>query len=211
MAVTDMHPTLGRDRILHEAASLFLTHGYAETSMRVIADAVDIRPASIYHHFASKDALLSEILTIGMKAVTDAFEQAASSSVEGRARVTAEDKRRRLERHVAGHLRALFAHHGFTAAHVTVFPFAPESVRRAAVSERDAYEAQWSRLLAEIAPRLSNDERRLVRLALFGAMNSAVQWFDASEGSVDDLAQTIVRTLWLGLSSESEPTPESQR
>lgn len=201
MAVMDVHRTLGRERILHEAAALFLTHGYAETSMRVIADAVEIRPASIYHHFASKDALLTEILAIGMDAVTQAFDEAALNSD------TPLDPQHRLERHVAAHLRALFANHAFTAAHVTVFPFAPETVRRGAVAERDAYEAQWSRLLEAVAPRLSKDERRLVRLALFGAMNSTVQWFDASEGSVDDLARTIVRTLWHGLAAETEARP----
>ena len=52
----------GRDRILREAAELFLTRGYAETSLRTIADAVDMRPASIYHHFDSKDALLTDCL-----------------------------------------------------------------------------------------------------------------------------------------------------
>lgn len=181
----------GRDRILREAAHLFLTRGYAETSMRTIADAADIRPASIYHHFTSKDALLAEILTIGMDAVTSAFDRANA--------MPADAPRARLEQHVAAHLHALFANHAFTAAHVTVFPFAPTEVRRAAVSERDAYELQWTHLLKAVAPGLTPEATRLVRLALFGAMNSSVQWFDASEGSVDELAAGIVNTLWDGL------------
>ncbi len=181
----------GRDRILHEAAHLFLTRGYAETSMRSIADAAHIRPASIYHHFVSKDALLAEILSIGMDAVTAAFDMAKTTPAEA--------PRSQLERHVAAHLHALFANHAFTAAHVTVFPFAPTEVRRAAVSERDAYESQWTQLLMSVAPRLTPEETRLVRLALFGAMNSSVHWFDASEGSVDELAEAIVNTLWDGL------------
>ncbi len=184
----------GRDRILRVAAELFLTKGYAETSLRTIADAVEMRPASIYHHFDSKDALLTEILDIGMDAVTTAFDAVASetSNTGGR---------ERLEAHVAGHLRALFANHAFTAAHVTVFPFVPADVREASVAQRDAYEAQWSSLLAELAPRLEPDALRLTRLALFGAMNSAVQWFDPSEGSIDELAKNIVSTLWHGLGS----------
>lgn len=196
MAVTDVRTnpgreTPGRDRILFEAAALFLANGYAETSMRTIAEAVDIRPASIYHHFPSKDALLEEILAIGMEAVTAAFAAADRSP--------SADAATRLERHVAAHLNALFTNHAFTAAHVTVFPFVPEAVRTSAIDERDAYEALWTELLAEIAPQLSTDALRLVRLALFGAMNSSVQWFDPAEGSVDELARTIVRTLWDGL------------
>lgn len=182
----------GRERILHAAANLFLSRGYAETSLRTIADAADMRPASIYHHFESKDALLIEILDIGMNAVTSAFDAATTTAntLEGRDRLRA---------HVRGHLSALFTNHAFTAAHVTVFPFAPSEVRRAAVPDRDRYETLWTALLHDIAPHLSPDAVRLVRLTLFGAMNSSVHWFDTSEGSTDELAGAIVNTLWDGL------------
>ena len=190
-AVTQHQDETGRDRILNEAAHLFLTRGYAETSMRGIANAAQIRPASIYHHFPSKDALLKEILAIGMDAVTSAFTEAAKNP--------AESGPLRLERHVRAHLNALFAHQAFTAAHVTVFPFVPGDVRRAAVSERDAYEALWTSLLSDSAPHVPQETIRVVRLSLFGAMNSTVHWFDASEGSVDELASGLVRTLWNGL------------
>ena len=203
MAVVEKSPMQtehGRDRILRVAANLFLTKGYAETSLRTIADAAEMRPASIYHHFDSKDALLSEILDIGMHAVTTAFTAAREelgSEATGR---------QQLQAHVAGHLRALFANQAFTAAHVTVFPFAPADVRAASVPQRDEYEALWTDMLSQIAPGLGSDALRLTRLALFGAMNSAVQWFDHTEGSVDDLAATIVDTLWHGLAPRTGGT-----
>ena len=181
----------GRDRILLHAAQLFLDSGYAETSLRTIAEAVDMRPASIYHHFESKDALLAEILDIGMQAVTAAFD------------VTYEEARnasgpQRLAAHIEAHLDALFAHHAFTAAHVTVFPFVPTTVRDAAIGSRDAYEAQWSALLADIAPNLGENSLRLTRLALFGAMNSTVQWFDPSRASLNELSSSMAQTFWTG-------------
>ncbi len=190
----------GRDRILRVAADLFLSRGYAETSLRTIAEAAEMRPASIYHHFESKDALLTEILAIGMDAVTTAFTAAKAGLAENA------DERDRLQAHVAGHLRALFANQAFTAAHVTVFPFAPADVRAASVPQRDEYEALWTTLLTQLTPGLDSDARRLTRLALFGAMNSAVQWFDPTEGAVDDLAATIVDTLWNGLATRTGAT-----
>jgi len=186
--------TDGRSRILHRAAELFLTKGYAETSLRTIADEVGIRPASIYHHFESKDALLTEILDIGMDAVFDAFDAAGATASDS-------DPRARLLAHVNGHLQALFAHHAFTAAHVTVFPFVPDEVRKNAVGRRDEYEARWTALLESVAPSLDASRLRVARLALFGAMNSTVQWFDPKEGSLDELASTIVDALWFGLDS----------
>lgn len=185
----------GRERILSEAAELFLTRGYAETSLRTIAEAVDMQPASIYHHFESKDALLTEILEIGMDAVRTAFIAVANELGPDAS------PHARLRGHVAGHLRALFANHAFTAAHVTVFPFAPAEVRSASVPTRDAYEASWTILLADIAPGLDDEAVGIARLALFGAMNSTVQWFDPANGSTNDLAAAIVDTLWNGLAN----------
>lgn len=56
-----------REEILDAAAELFTTRGFATTSTRAIADAVGIRQASLYHHFATKDDLLAEMLggTVG--------------------------------------------------------------------------------------------------------------------------------------------------
>lgn len=51
-----------REEILDAAAELFTRHGYAATSTRTIAEAVGIRQASLYYHFASKEELLEELL-----------------------------------------------------------------------------------------------------------------------------------------------------
>ena len=184
----------GRSRLLRVAAEQFLSPGYAETSMRAIAQAADMKAASIYHHFASKDALLAEVLDIGMDAVTAAYDQveAASSDL---------DAFGRLHAHITGHLEALFGRYAFTASHVSVFPFAPSEVRAAALPRRDAYEARWTDMLAQLLPHLSQTQLRLSRLSLFGAMNSAIQWFDPTEGSIDELAQILATTVWTGLGS----------
>lgn len=48
--------------ILDAAAELFTTKGFASTSTRQIADAVGVRQASLYHHFATKDDILVALL-----------------------------------------------------------------------------------------------------------------------------------------------------
>ncbi len=69
-----------RDEILDAAAELFTRQGYANTSTRAIADAVGIRQSSLYHHFATKDDLLSELLD-GTVAGGLAFARAALDEV----------------------------------------------------------------------------------------------------------------------------------
>lgn len=51
-----------REEILDAAAELFTSMGYASTSTRRIADAVGVRQASLYHHFATKDDILDALL-----------------------------------------------------------------------------------------------------------------------------------------------------
>jgi AcrR family transcriptional regulator len=61
----DQRPRRGRTpraEILDAAGELFTTNGYANTSTRAIADAVGIRQASLYHHFAAKDDILDALL-----------------------------------------------------------------------------------------------------------------------------------------------------
>jgi AcrR family transcriptional regulator len=64
-----------RDEILDAAAELFTSHGYASTSTRKIADAVGMRQASLYHHFATKDDMLDALLA---GTVDDALALAAA-------------------------------------------------------------------------------------------------------------------------------------
>jgi len=51
-----------REEILAAAATLFGTQGYTETSTRQIADAVGIKQASLYYHFADKSQILRSLL-----------------------------------------------------------------------------------------------------------------------------------------------------
>lgn len=51
-----------RERILVAASRLFAVQGFAGTSTRQVAEAVGIRQPSIFHHFASKAAILRELI-----------------------------------------------------------------------------------------------------------------------------------------------------
>lgn len=50
------------ERILYEAAELFARQGYHGTTTREIADAVGIRQPSLFHHFATKGAMIEALL-----------------------------------------------------------------------------------------------------------------------------------------------------
>jgi AcrR family transcriptional regulator len=53
-----------RLRVLRAAHALFVEHGYKAVSMQQIADAAHIHKATLYHHFASKEALFSDVVIL---------------------------------------------------------------------------------------------------------------------------------------------------
>lgn len=75
-----------RDEILDAAAELFVRHGFSGTSTRMIAEAVGIRQASMYHYFKNKDDILAALLETTVVASLD------------RARALLVDERDPLER-----------------------------------------------------------------------------------------------------------------
>lgn len=192
--------TSGRERILDVAAASFVSFGYEGTSLRHIADAVGMKAGSLYYHFASKDELLTEILRLGIAVMNTAFDQAAAAPATSSAE--------RISGHVRAHLAALYENGPYTAVHVTSFRTAPAAVRNEIVILRDDYEARWTSLLRslQVDALLSADiDITLARLALFGVMNSSVDWFDHTRGNLDDFAAVITRQFWNGVAAEGRP------
>ena len=191
---TDTVADSARSRILDEAANLFLRRGYEGTSLRLLADEVGMKAGSLYYHFSSKDELLTTILERGIDVMHEAFDRAESThgDAEPFARISA---------HIRAHLSALYENGPYTAAHVVTFRTAPASVRASLVPTRDAYEARWTSLLRELqrAGSIAADvDINVIRLALFGAMNSSVEWFDPERGALDRFADAIARQFWTG-------------
>ena len=58
------------ERLEEEALDLFATLGFHATSMRTVADRVKVRPASLYHWFPSKQALLQSIMRRFLEGLT---------------------------------------------------------------------------------------------------------------------------------------------
>jgi AcrR family transcriptional regulator len=64
-----------RDQLLAIAARLIASRGYAATTVRDIADEAGILSGSLYHHFASKEAILEEILRSFMDGLLQKFNE----------------------------------------------------------------------------------------------------------------------------------------
>ncbi|NKY54342.1 TetR/AcrR family transcriptional regulator [Nocardia vermiculata] len=90
-----------RQDILFHAAKLFSERGVAGTTVRDIADDVGILSGSLYHHFASKDAIVFEIVTTFVEDLNERYEAAL---------MPGETARERLDRMVAVSFEAAMDH-----------------------------------------------------------------------------------------------------
>jgi TetR/AcrR family transcriptional regulator, cholesterol catabolism regulator len=67
--------------ILAAAAGLFRRQGYGATTMRDIANAVGLSKAGLYHHYQSKEELLTGIVTTGTEALLRQLRAVESSGL----------------------------------------------------------------------------------------------------------------------------------
>lgn len=60
--MTAVAPERTRQRLLDEACRLFAMHSFAGTSLQMIADTLGVTKAAIYHHFKTRDEILTAVI-----------------------------------------------------------------------------------------------------------------------------------------------------
>ncbi len=180
-------------RLILNAAALLLRHkGYEAATTRAIATAVGIKGGSIYHHFASKDAIVSAVVNEGVRVVYDAVGGALNALPRNAT------PRRRLETAIKAHLLSSLEHSNYTSASIRAFAFLPETVRHDCRSERRRYENLWRGLVRQlfdaglIDSGISQDS---VRLLLLGALNWAGEWYRPERIGIDDIARDFAASV----------------
>ena len=68
-----------RSAIRQAAAERFFHQGYESTTVREIADALDIRAASIYYHYPDKQQILFELIDSAMTLLADGVRAAVAA------------------------------------------------------------------------------------------------------------------------------------
>lgn len=168
-------PADGREQVLLAAARVLRDGGLAAATMREIALAAGMEAGSVYHHFASKDALLDAVLDRGLR---DMLEGAGAVFAAGAASA---DRRQAVADGIRAHLLWLHAMSTFTSANIRIHGHLPDEVRARHRPLRQAYARMWEAELAQAqhagAIRADLPAAQMRRLML-GALNWTVEWFD---------------------------------
>lgn len=175
-----------RDHLLAVAVREFARRGFARTSIRDIARAAGIQPATVYHHFASKDDLFVAAHSTGMREVAHLMEVAPARS---------RDQWERLEIAFTVHIRHLISGNDLTAwTGASLFLFESPEMQKQLRAERDRFEAVYRRLIDDLPLPVWVD-RSLLRLQLLGALNWTRTWYRPGKRGAAEIAAHLVKVL----------------
>ena len=175
-----------KERIKHEAIKLFRAKGYERTTVRDIAQAVGIQSGSLFHHFASKEAILKEAFSEAIAVTITAMQQRIASS---------RTDREALLGLVECELNAV-AGQEYSAVGLLIQEWRSLSEESQAemLQLRSDYEALWQQVLSEIYQKGGcRLEPFLLRKLLSGALGWVNTWFKGSgDYQLSDIAQQVV-------------------
>jgi len=162
-----------RRREIDEVASeLFHASGYAATSIRDIARALDMQGASLYAHVASKEDLLWAIVDRAAGAFELAAGRAAEESAGG-------DAVERLAALVEAHVEVVTTDPRRSSVFVTEWRHLSEPRRAAIAGRRDAYEARFRETIADgiAIGAFGATDPAIAAAFLLTALNGIATWY----------------------------------
>jgi AcrR family transcriptional regulator len=159
-----------RNRILEEAAGLFRREGFNGASMQDLAAVVGITKSTLYHHFPSKQALLSEILELTVDRVTPVLEAIAEADLPAATR---------LRQAVTRHIVELIHDQDNVACFIEEGRFLAPEFRQSHIAKRDGYEQHFRRIVADgvRTGEFRQVHVRLASMAVLGMCNSVSTWY----------------------------------
>jgi AcrR family transcriptional regulator len=186
-----------RRRAIEDVASdLFRARGYAATSVRDIARALDIQGASLYAHVTSKEDVLWAIVdraAANFEAAADAAEAGAADAGDPAATIAAL---------VRAHVRVITDDVHAAAVFVHEWRALGPDRRDSILARRDHYERRYRAAIAEgmATGAFALTDVDLAAIAILSMLNGIPTWYDPAgrlppERLADQLVDLVLRLL----------------
>ena len=161
-----------RREIEDVASELFHANGYAATSVRDIARALDIQGASLYAHVASKEDVLWSIVD----GAATAFEAKAGDAI---ADTATSDPVERLAALVEAHVDVVTADPERASVFVTEWRHLSGDRRAAIAGRRDAYEARFRAVIEDgtAVGAFRPTDTAIAATFILTALNGIATWY----------------------------------
>lgn len=182
-------PLSRADEIREIAARLFYHQSYHAVGMRMIAEAAGVQPASLYHHFTSKEALLYDVvLEVTRDFIDDHLPLLAAN----------DDPPAQLARLVELHIEYFWRHRYAMSVGLREIRNLSEEHYAEVREVRLRYQHGIQEFIADgvVSGHFRCDDPQLTGLALLDMMNGVNGWF--SEGgrySIQSLSRSYARLV----------------
>jgi AcrR family transcriptional regulator len=176
-----------RAEILSTAAKLFADRGFHRVSVDELGAAVGVSGPALYRHFASKDAMLAEMLVT----VSDDLLS------EGRARAGAQSSpERALRSLVRWHVEFALGNPALITVQFRDWSALPPGARDQVRTLQRRYVEEWVQALCEVRPIDRNRARASVH-AVFGLLNSTPHSARLSVAAMAELLEQMAMAALL--------------
>lgn len=154
------------------AGELFRAQGYAGTSVRDIARALDMQGASLYAHVTSKEDLLWTIVDRAATAFEEGVDSAFADSASG-------DAVDRLAAFVEAHVEVVTADPEQSSVFVTEWRHLSGPRREGIAQRRDAYEGRVRTLIVDgiASGAFRSTDPAIAAAFLLSALNGIASWY----------------------------------
>jgi AcrR family transcriptional regulator len=159
-----------RQQIEDAASTLFRERGYAATSVRDIAHALDMQGGSLYAHVASKEDMLWAIVV----RAADRFN-AEVGPIAASDRTAA----RKLRKMIRAHVAVVTSAQKDSAVFLDEWRFLSEERRAQIAARRDDYEGLFRRAIAEgvASGEFGRVDPALTAMVILSALNGIAKWY----------------------------------
>ena len=174
--------TKRRQQIDEAASKLFRERGYAGTSVRDIAQALNIQGGSLYAHVASKEDVLWSIVIRAADRFAELVNPIATSD---------QPPADRLRGMILAHVAVVTATQRDAAVFLHEWRLLSPDRRAALAARRDAYEAMFRSVIAEgsAAGVFRSVDPKLSTMAMLSALNGIATWYRPDGAlSAEDIA-----------------------
>jgi len=167
-----------RQRILDAAAAAFRERGFTATRLSDIAERAELQAPSLYYHFPSKEDLIEEVLSLGVKRTFEKVKEVV-------AEVPEDDPLGRLRAAVETHIEMVLETGDYSAANLRLYGQMPDDIRKRLERTQRTVGRYWSGLLedARDAGAIRGDlNLSVLRMLILGSLNWAAEWYQPGRG-----------------------------
>jgi AcrR family transcriptional regulator len=177
-----------RATILKKSAELFARAGYDGTSLTDIAKACGTSKGLLYHYYANKEALLSDIIREHLQELVDVVREARTHAGSPREKLEA------LVRALLEAYRDADAEHVIQINEMGRLPKETQEMLKGMERELVAHAKE---ALLEVNPAVAAHPELVkpLTMSLFGMMNWSFMWFKPSKGMSREQYATLLTTL----------------